>query len=135
MSNIICPYCTGYERCKEMGWADAEHCVNFVRRDDVFDMRPLFEAAKDSDNVLTVEMPTNRPNDVVDISLFIPDDSKLAVGKINAEDLMSNTLQFDRCDKVIFRDRTLDFQFEIGHDQYRDIDTIIVNGIKFKKEQ
>lgn len=134
MSNIICPYCTGYERCKEMGWDDAERCVNFVRRDDVFDMKPLFEAAKGSDEVLTVEMPTNRPNDAVDISLFIPDDSKWAVGKINAEDFMSNTLQFDRCDRVIFRDRTLDFQFEIGRDQYKDIDTIIVNGVKFVKE-
>lgn len=134
MNNIICPYCTGYERCKEMGWADAEHCVNFVRRDDVFDMRPLFEAVKDSDSEIKVDMPTNNPDNTVDFSFFIPNDSEWAIGKINAEDLMSNTLQIDKCERIIFRDRTLDFQFEIGHDQYKDIDTIIVNGIKFVKE-
>ena len=56
-----------------------------------------------------------------------------AVGKIDNTDLMSNTLQFDKCERVIFRDKTLDFQFEIGHNQYEDIEMIIVNGIKFKR--
>ena len=57
----------------------------------------------------------------------------LAVGKIN-EDLLSNTLQFDRCEKIIFRDKTLDFVFEIPDERYKDIDTIIVNGHKFVRE-
>lgn len=56
--------------------------------------------------------------------------SGYAVGKI--ED-MPNTLQIDKCEKIIFRDKTLDFVFEIGHDQYKDINTIIVNGIKFER--
>lgn len=57
----------------------------------------------------------------------------VAVGKL-AEDLMSNPLQFDRCEKIIFRDKTLDFVFEIPEERYKDIDTIIVNGHKFVRE-
>ena len=65
-------------------------------------------------------------------NLYIHNDG-LAVGKIN-EDLLSNTLQFDRCEKIIFRDKTLDFVFEIPDERYKDIDTIIVNGHKFVRE-
>ena len=69
-------------------------------------------------------------------SLHIPcDNNGLAVGKISNEDLLSNTLQFDRCKKIIFRDKTLDFVFEIPDERYKDIDTIIVNGHKFTKEK
>lgn len=132
---IICPHCKSYEKCIQMGWSDAEKCVNFERRDDLFDMRPLFEAAKGYDNTIQVDMPTNRPDDKTDFSFFIPNDSKWAIGKIDTRDLMANTLQIDKCDRVIFRDKTLDFQFEIGYDQYKDINTIIVNGIKFKREE
>lgn len=32
------------------------------------------------------------------------------------------------------RDKTLDFQFEIPEERYKDIDTIIVNGHKFVRE-
>ena len=69
----------------------------------------------------------------IKLTLTYPHSGKYAVGKIDERNLMSNTLQFDKCERIIFRDRTLDFQFEIGHDQYNDIDTIIVNGIKFQK--
>jgi hypothetical protein len=100
MGKIICPDCVGYEHCLQMGYADAEKCVNFERKTEF---------------------------------VFIKNNDKYAVGKIDTRDLMANTLQFDKCERVIFRDRTLDFQFEIGHDQYKNIDTIIVNGIKFKK--
>ena len=57
-------------------------------------------------------------------NLYIHNDG-LAVGKINAEDLLSNTLQFDRCEKIIFKDKTLDFIFEIPDERYKDIDTVI----------
>lgn len=68
-------------------------------------------------------------------SFYIKDEeSKFAVGKIDTEDLMSNTLQFDRCERIIFRDKTLDFVFEIPDEQYKNIDTIIVNGHKFVRE-
>lgn len=72
--------------------------------------------------------------DTNELKLFTMHDTGVAVGKIDTRDLMSNTLQFDKCERIIFRDGTLDFQFEIGHDQYKDINTIIVNGIKFKRE-
>ena len=58
----------------------------------------------------------------------------VAISKLNDEDLMNNTLQFDRCEKIIFRDKTLDFVFEIPDERYKDIDTIIVNGVKFVRE-
>jgi DNA-directed RNA polymerase subunit RPC12/RpoP len=67
----------------------------------------------------------------------IPCDNVWGVGRIavgQLDDLMSNTLQFDRCERIIFRDKTLDFVFEIPEEQYKDIDTIIVNGIKFVRE-
>lgn len=133
-SENLCHYCKSYERCRQYGWDGAEKCVNFEKRDDLFDMKPLFEAVKDDNNTITVEMPTNRSEDIVNFSFFIPDDSKLAVGKIDTSNSMSNTLQIDKCERIVLRDKTLDFQFEIGHDQYKDIDTIIVNGIKFKRE-
>ena len=71
-------------------------------------------------------------------NLFIPCDNiwgvdRIAVGKL--DDLMSNTLQFDRCERIIFRDKTLDFVFEIPDERYKDIDTIIVNGHKFVREK
>ena len=67
-------------------------------------------------------------------NLYIHNDG-LAVGKINTEDLLSNTLQFDRCEKIIFKDKTLDFIFEIPDERYKDINTIIVNGHKFVREE
>ena len=73
--------------------------------------------------------------DANELKLFTMHDTGISVGKIDTRDLMSNTLQIDKCERIIFRDRTLDFQFEIGHDQYKHIDTIIVNGIKFVKEE
>lgn len=133
MSKIICPDCRSYEHCKEMFYADAEKCVNFEKKDNLFDMRPLFEAAKEA-NQITVEMSKDIPNDKMNIPLYHYNDSGLAYGKIDVDELLPHTLQFDRCDRVIFRDRTLDFQFEIPCEEYKNIDTIIVNGIKFKRE-
>jgi hypothetical protein len=117
-----------------MGWADAEYCVNFDKRSDLFDMTSLFEAAR-SDNQITVEMPKDIPNDKMNIPLYIHSDNGLAYGKIDVDELLPHTLQFDRCDRIVFKDRTLDFQFELTHEEYKNIDTIIVNGIKFKKEE
>ena len=72
--------------------------------------------------------------DAKELKLYTISDTELAVGKIDTRDLMANTLQIEKCERIIFRDKTLDFVFEIGHNQYKDIDTIIVNGIKFVKE-
>jgi predicted RNA-binding Zn-ribbon protein involved in translation (DUF1610 family) len=89
------------------------------------------------------DLPKESPNEEVEMSkkmfegkLHIPCDNAwgVDVGKINNKDLLSNTLQFDRCEKIIFRDKTLDFIFEIPEERYKDIDTIIVNGHKFVRE-
>lgn len=129
---IICPHCESYEHCKEMFYANATECKNFEKRDDSFDMKPLFEAAR-KDNQVTVEMPKDIPDDKMNIPLYIYDAKDITYSKLHIEDLMSNTLQFDRCDRIIFRDRTLDFQFELPSEEYKNIDTIIVNGTTFKK--
>jgi hypothetical protein len=79
------------------------------------------------------EEEMERSKQLWESSFFIREpESKLAIGSI--EDL-SNTIQFDRCERIIFRDKTLDFQFEILEEMYKDIDTIIVNGHKFVKEK
>ena len=106
---IICPNCTSYESCTQMGWSNADQCASFKQRDDV-----IFANGYEQ--------------------LFVPSDSAWAVGTLNVENLMSNTMEIKNCERIIFRDKTLDFQFEIGHDKYKDINTIIVNGIKFVKE-
>ena len=54
--------------------------------------------------------------DANELKLFTIHDSGIGISKIDTRDLMSNTLQINKCDRIIFRDRTLDFQFEIGHD-------------------
>lgn len=130
--SIICPYCKSYEHCAYMGYADAIECKNFEKKDDLFDMKPLFEAVR-KDNQVTAEIPNDIPDDKMNIPLYIYDANSVAYSKLHIEDLMSNTLQFDRCDRIIFRDRTLDFQFELPSEEYKNIDTIIVNGITFKK--
>lgn len=60
------------------------------------------------------------------------DESGFAIGSLEN---LKNTIQFDRCERIIFRDKTLDFIFEIPEERYKDIDTIIVNGHKFVKEK
>ena len=119
--SVICPDCRSYEHCTQMGWSDASKCANFNKRDDALDDLGLFvDKSEVSDNDVYIDTP-----------LFIPHDSVWAVGKLDTADLMSNTMEIVGCERIIFKDKTLDFQFEIGHDQYKDINTIIINGIKF----
>ena len=65
-------------------------------------------------------------------SFFIKNDNTtFVIG--NIEDL-KNTIQIDRCKRIVFRDKTLDFVFELPDLYYKDIDTIIINGHKFIRE-
>lgn len=58
------------------------------------------------------------------------------VGKCKiAEDLLApKTIQICGCEKIILKDKSLDFVFELSRGQIEDFDEIIINGIKFKKE-
>jgi hypothetical protein len=56
-----------------------------------------------------------------------------SVGTV-AEDLLEpKTIQITGCERIILRDKSLDFQFELTKGKIEDFDEIIINGIKFKK--
>ena len=59
-----------------------------------------------------------------------------AVGrnKIDVDELMPKTIQICGCERIILKDKSLDFVFELSRGQIEDFDEIIINGIKFKKE-
>lgn len=53
-----------------------------------------------------------------------------------AEDLSRpKTIQITGCERIILKDKSLDFQFELGKGNIEEFDKIIINGIIFKKVQ
>lgn len=101
----ICPTCKSYSNCQNLGWDGTDKCINY---------KPQFDSSQ------------------VCIST-ISDNAGFAVGKFNIDESMSNTIQIDRCKRIIFRDKTLDFVFELPEEYYKNTDTIIINGVKFKR--
>ena len=62
--------------------------------------------------------------------LFIQE-SGVAVGKIGPP--LFNTIQIDKCERIILKDKSLEFSFELAADKIKDYDTLIINGIKFSR--
>lgn len=56
------------------------------------------------------------------------------VGNLTYDVLMPNTLEIKNCERIILKDKSLDFSFEITKGKIEDFDEIVINGIKFKKE-
>ena len=53
---------------------------------------------------------------------------------IVAEDLLEpKTIQITGCERIILKDKSLDFQFELTKGKIEDFNEIIINGIKFKR--
>jgi hypothetical protein len=51
-----------------------------------------------------------------------------------AEDLLEpKTIQITGCERIILKDKSLDFQFELTKGKIEDFNEIIINGIKFKR--
>lgn len=51
-----------------------------------------------------------------------------------AEDLSRpKTIQITGCERIILKDKSLDFQFELTKGKIEDFGEIIINGIKFKR--
>ena len=48
-------------------------------------------------------------------------------------DLDSRAIIIGNCDKIILKDKSLHFEFEIPQGQIDYFDEIIINGVKFKK--
>lgn len=43
------------------------------------------------------------------------------------------TLEIKNCEKIVLKDSTLDFVFEIPRDKIESFDEIVINGVKFVK--
>ena len=57
-----------------------------------------------------------------------------SVGKLAEEDLLTpKTIQITGCERIILKDKSLDFQFELTRGKMEDFDEIIINGVKFKR--
>ena len=51
-----------------------------------------------------------------------------------AEDLLEpKTIQITGCERIILKDKSLDFQFELTKGKIEDFDKIIINGITFER--
>lgn len=62
---------------------------------------------------------------------FYINESGIAVGKI--EQPLFNTIQIENCEKIILKDKSLEFSFELVADKIKNYDTLIINGIKFSR--
>lgn len=62
---------------------------------------------------------------------FFIQESGIAVG--NIEQPLFNTVQIDKCERIILKDKSLEFSFEIAADKIKNYDTLIINGIKFSR--
>lgn len=50
------------------------------------------------------------------------------------EDLLRpKTIEITGCERIILKDKSLDFQFELSKGTIEDFDEIIINGNKFKR--
>lgn len=58
----------------------------------------------------------------------------VGINKIDVDELMPKTIQICGCERIILKDKSLDFVFELSCGQIEDFDEIVINGIKFKKE-
>ena len=62
---------------------------------------------------------------------FCIQESGIAVSKI--EQPLFNTVQIDKCERIILKDKSLEFSFELAADKIKNYDTLIINGIKFNR--
>lgn len=47
--------------------------------------------------------------------------------------ILPYTLEIKNCEKIILKDSTLDFVFEIPRDKIESFDEIVINGVRFVK--
>ena len=57
-----------------------------------------------------------------------------SVGKISEDSLKPKSLQINGCERIILKDKSLEFSFEITKGKIEDFDEIVINGVKFVKE-
>lgn len=82
------------------------------------------------------------PSDNIEINkkifedkLYIPCDNVWGVGKTAVTDQMTqNTLTIERCEKIKMHHKEMDIDFEFDIKKIENINTIIINGHKFVRE-
>lgn len=62
--------------------------------------------------------------------LFIQE-SEIVFG--NIEQSLFDTIQIENCERIILKDKSLEFSFELAADKIKNYDTLIINGIKFSR--
>ena len=55
------------------------------------------------------------------------------VGVLAVDDIKQHTLEIVNCERIILKDKSLEFQFELTNSKIEDFDEIIINGITFKR--
>ena len=55
-------------------------------------------------------------------------------GNITYDMVRPQTLEITGCERIILKDKSLDFSIELTKGKMEDFDEIIINGVKFKKE-
>lgn len=56
-----------------------------------------------------------------------------SVGTLAEDSLTPKTIQITGCERIILKDKSLDFQFELSKGKIDDFDEIIINGVTFKR--
>lgn len=56
-----------------------------------------------------------------------------SVGAIAEDSLGPKTIEITGCERIILKDKSLNFQFELTRGKIEDFDEIIINGITFKR--
>lgn len=59
----------------------------------------------------------------------------ILVDSLISDPLAPNTLEIIGCNKIILKNKTLDFVFEIERPKIEEFEKIIINGITFVKEE
>ena len=57
------------------------------------------------------------------------------VGNLTYDLVRPQTLEITNCERIILKDKSLDFSFELTKGKIDDFDEIIINGVKFVKEK
>ena len=71
-----------------------------------------------------------------DAKLFIPDTARtglVAVGNVNMPP--ANTIQIDKCEKIILTQSGIDVKFELNNDNLKKFKQMYINGIRFLRSE
>lgn len=126
-TNKYCPECkTPLEGSMSSGWWECPNC-HYGYMDYIGD--PL------QDNIQMSEEDIEVSKHIFEGKLHVPCDNTWGVGKTAITDqLAQNTLIIEKCEKIKMHHKEMDIDFEFDTKKIENIDTIIINGHKFVRE-